>query len=107
MPEVLVVNSGSSSIKYQLIETDGPTRLAKGVVERVRIDTAVIENIRDQIPLAPLHNPANLAGIEVARLLWPDVPQVAVFDTAFHATLEPHAYRYAVPNDWYARHRVR
>jgi acetate kinase len=174
MPEVLVVNSGSSSIKYQLIETDGPTRLAKGVVERigqaaatathgrlvdgswvetrtdtpvaghhdglrmvvdvldgaglaagitaighrvvhggerfvepVRIDTTVIEGIRAQIPLAPLHNPANLAGIEVARLLWPDVPQVAVFDTAFHATLEPHAYRYAVPNDWYARHRVR
>ena len=174
MPRVLVVNSGSSSIKYQLIETDGPARLARGIVERIgqddatathghhvdgswaeiqtgtpiaghheglrsvvdalnraglasgitaighrvvhggdhfvepaRIDDSVVQGIRAQIPLAPLHNPANLAGIEVARVLWPDVPQVAVFDTAFHATLPPHAYRYAVPEPWYARHRVR
>ena len=174
MPQVLVVNSGSSSIKYRLIETDGPTNLARGLVERIGtatatgtygqmaddswvevretapmadhddglraviaaldraklaagitavghrvvhggdrfvapalIDDAVVDGIRAQIPLAPLHNPANLAGIEVARSLWPDVPQVAVFDTAFHATLPPHAYRYAVPDTWYTQHRVR
>jgi acetate kinase len=174
MPQVLVVNSGSSSIKYQLIETDGPTRLARGLVERIGaatatarhghlagdawaevrdtapvadhddglrtivtalddaglaagmtavghrvvhggdrfiaptlIDDGVVDGIRAQIPLAPLHNPANLAGIEVARSLWPDVPQVAVFDTAFHATLPAHAYRYAVPDSWYTHHRVR
>jgi acetate kinase len=180
MAHVLVVNSGSSSIKYQLIKTDGPARLARGLVERIGttgavathghmdsepdgrespwveerditpvadhdaglravvtaleradllagitaighrvvhggdqfvepvcIDDTVVDGIRAQVPLAPLHNPANLAGIEVARQLWPDVPQVAVFDTAFHATLPPHAYRYAVPETWYTNHRVR
>jgi acetate kinase len=59
------------------------------------------------VPLAPLHNPANLAGIEIARQLWPGVIQVAVFDTAFHRTLPPHAYRYAVPGEWYSEHGVR
>ena len=59
------------------------------------------------IPLAPLHNPANLDGIEVARRLFPDVPQVAVFDTAFHQTMPPHAYRYAIPEYLYREHRVR
>ncbi|HSK91455.1 MAG TPA: acetate kinase [Euzebyales bacterium] len=175
MARVLVVNSGSSSLKYQLIETDGAERLAKGVVERIgrptatathghvrpgdgwtemtvdaaaadhhaalrdvvevlrgagldtgiaavghrvvhggdrfvgptRVDDEVLDGIRALIPLAPLHNPANLTGIEVARRLWPQVPQVAVFDTAFHATLPPHAHRYAVPEAWYAQHRVR
>ena len=53
----------------------------------------------DLVPLAPLHNPANLEGIRVARRLFPDLPQVAVFDTAFHQTLPPHAYTYAVPRD--------
>jgi acetate kinase len=186
MPHVLVVNSGSSSIKYQLIDTGGREpagegerqraggRLAAGIVERIGqpeasathgtvrsggwvdthvtasvmdhhdglravvgvlaeagladglaaighrvvhggdrfvaptlIDDSVIEGIRAQIPLAPLHNPANLAGIEVALELWPQVPQVAVFDTAFHATLAPSAYRYAIPETWYTLHRVR
>lgn len=154
MPPVLVVNSGSSSLKYQLIETDGPQRLARGIVERIgepdavpdhraalgevvaalrsedlddqvtaighrvvhggdrfveptRIDDAVLAGIRDLTPLAPLHNPANATGIEVARELWPDLPQVAVFDTAFHATLPDHAYRYAVPEEWYTDHDVR
>jgi acetate kinase len=59
------------------------------------------------VPLAPLHNPANITGIEVARRHWPDVPHVAVFDTAFHRTLPPAAYRYAVPAAWYHRHEVR
>ena len=59
------------------------------------------------MPLAPLHNPANLEGIEVARRLFPDVPQVAVFDTAFHQTLPEHAYTYAVPLAWREEHRIR
>ena len=71
------------------------------------IDDQVIAGIRDHIPLAPLHNPANLTGIEVATRLRPEVPQVAVFDTAFHATLPPHAYRYAVPEGLLQEHGVR
>lgn len=62
------------------------------------IDEAVIARIEAQVPLAPLHNPANLTGIEVARQLRPQLTNVAVFDTAFHATLPPAAYRYAVPD---------
>jgi acetate kinase len=71
------------------------------------VDDAVVAAIRGMIPLAPLHNPANLAGIEVARRLFPGVPQVAVFDTAFHQTMPPPAYRYAIPEDLYREHRVR
>jgi acetate kinase len=71
------------------------------------IDDAVIERIRDMIPLAPLHNPANLVGIEVALGQAPDVPQVAVFDTAFHQSIAAHAYRYAVPEALYSGHKVR
>ena len=149
----LVLNCGSSSIKYRLFENE--QSVAKGVVERIgqhdsdvadhriglrrvmddldarlsdggldaighrvvhggeefveptRIDSEVIERIRDQIPLAPLHNPANLLGIEVAVELEPELPQVAVFDTAFHRTLPPHAYRYAIPEEMYRDHGVR
>ena len=72
-----------------------------------RIDGAVVERIRALSPLAPLHNPANLAGIEVCLRQFPDVPQVAVFDTAFHQTMPAHAYRYALPAHWYREHRVR
>jgi acetate kinase len=71
------------------------------------IDDEVIAGIREHVPLAPLHNPANLTGIEVATRLRPDVHQVAVFDTAFHATLPPHAYRYAVPDEVLDQHGVR
>ena len=71
------------------------------------IDDDTIDAIRDLIPLAPLHNPSNLAGIEVARSRFPDVPQVAVFDTAFHATLPPRAYRYALPGDLAEKLRIR
>ena len=67
----------------------------------------MLDTLRALVPLAPLHNPANITGIEAARRLWPDVPQVAVFDTAFHRTLPVHAYRYAVPAEWYERHGVR
>ena len=60
------------------------------------------------MPLAPLHNPANLEGIAVARKLFPDLPQVAVFDTAFHHTMPPRsAHTYAVPRAWRDEHRIR
>jgi len=62
-----------------------------------RVDEALITTIRDLIPFAPLHNPANLAGILAARKRFPGVPQVAVFDTAFHQTMPEVAYRYALP----------
>lgn len=71
------------------------------------IDESVIEGIRTMIPLAPLHNPANLAGIEATRRLCPQVPQVAVFDTAFFQSLPPHAYRYALPEELYRQHHIR
>ena len=71
------------------------------------IDSAVIDKIRATVPLAPLHNPANLAGIEALRDLYPQVPQIAVFDTAFFQTLPPRAYRYAVPQQWYRDYHVR
>jgi acetate kinase len=73
----------------------------------VAIDQTVIDTIRNLIPLAPLHNPANLIGIEICRKTFPSVPQVAVFDTAFHQTMPPQAFRYAVPETWYSRHGIR
>jgi acetate kinase len=143
---VLVLNSGSSSVKYQLVDSDSGERVAGGIVEEVvdhaaalrevvaaveelggpieaighrvvhggdvvsaptLVDDELVEVIRRLVPLAPLHNPANLAGIEAARVTWPTVPQVAVFDTAFHRTLPPAAYRYAVPQEWYEEFGVR
>jgi acetate kinase len=71
------------------------------------IDDALIAEVTELVPLAPLHNPANLEGIRVARRLFPDLPQVAVFDTAFHQTLPPHAYTYAVPYSWLEDHGIR
>jgi len=71
------------------------------------IDDEVIEAIRDAVELAPLHNPANLLGIEAARAAFPDVPHAAVFDTAFHQTLPPEAYLYALPTRLYRRHKIR
>lgn len=141
---VLVLNTGSSSVKYQLIDTSSGQRIAGGTVEEVAdhavalaeigaeldgapidavghrvvhggerfseptlVDDAVVAAVRELVPLAPLHNPANLLGIEEARRRWPDVPHVAVFDTAFHRALPPAAFRYAVPEAWYADHGVR
>jgi len=71
------------------------------------INEAVITEIRKNIPLAPLHNPPNLAGIEVARSIFPEAPQVAVFDTAFHQTLPKKAYLYALPYDLYKKSGIR
>ena len=169
---VLVLNSGSSSVKFALVLPDSGERLMGGIGERlgtpdaslrvqwypaaaveerlpegthravvarvldhlaeagqagpdllgaghrvvhggerftssIRLDDAVITAVRSFSHLAPLHNPANLAGIEAVRALLPDLPQVAVFDTAFHQTMPPHAFRYAVPEEWYTRHGVR
>ena len=75
--------------------------------ESVRIDEHAIDKIRECIDLAPLHNPHNLRGILACRQVLPDVPQVAVFDTAFHQTMPRSAYLYALPSVLYARHRIR
>lgn len=138
MNRVLVLNCGSSSVKYRLFEAS--ETVASGLIEKIGepgsavadhaaaltqvmstvdlgsltavghrvvhggtrfsaptlIDDHVMEAVRELIPLAPLHNPANIAGIEHARQLLPDVPQVAVFDTAFHRTLPPSEATYAI-----------
>ncbi|MDA4125424.1 MAG: acetate kinase [Thaumarchaeota archaeon] len=67
----------------------------------------VIKKIEECIPLAPLHNPQNLAGIEAARQLFPGIPQVAVFDTSFHQTLPEKAYLYPIPYELYEKYRIR
>ena len=147
---VFVVNCGSSSLKYRLVDVDGGVALAAGLVERigtdpavpdhaaalagvlagldvaglvavahrvvhggdrfaapVLIDDAVLEALRSLSTLAPLHNPVNALGIDVSRRAFPHLPHVAVFDTAFHQTLPPHAYTYAVPRAWAREHGVR
>jgi acetate kinase len=71
------------------------------------ITPEVIAMVEECIPLGPLHNPPNLLGIQVARELLPGLPQVAVFDTAFHQSMPPRAYLYAVPYPWFTRHQVR
>ena len=71
------------------------------------ITPEVIEKIKACIPLGPLHNPSNVRGIEMAHELFPTLPQVAVFDTAFHQTMPPRAYLYAVPYEWFEKHEVR
>ena len=173
--KILIVNAGSSSLKYQLIDMDDESTLAKGLVEKIGLDMgklkhkagdkefvveqkidnhviatqmmldaltdpehgvvksmdeigavghrvlhggpnfteSVIVNkevedaIEENIPLGPLHNPANLAGIRACQAVMPNTPMVAVFDTAFHMTMPPKAYRYGVPKDYYTRLKVR
>lgn len=171
---VLVINAGSSSLKYSLVDAGTGEALATGLVERigessgvvthtgpdgeahraerrveshedalrdaiaafedygpsledtdieavghrvvhggarfadpVPVDDELIDKVTELVPLAPLHNPANVEGLQVARKLFPDLPQVAVFDTAFHQTLPEHAYTYAVPLAWREEHRIR
>ena len=148
---VLVLNSGSSSVKYALLDPETGQRPLNGQVEdiggsggsyhdaitqilghlddkghvdltgaghrvvhggerfsaSVLVDDEVLAAIRSFSHLAPLHNPANLAGIEAVSAARPGLPQVAVFDTAFHQTMKPAAYRYAVPDEWHARYAVR
>lgn len=149
MARALVLNSGSSSLKYQLV--NGDSIVAKGLIERigepsgdapdhetalrealegldltglavvghrvvhggtrfaapVLVDDEVVAAVRDLIDLAPLHNPANLTGLEVARRLLPDTPHVAVFDTAFHQSMPPAAATYALDADLAARYGIR
>lgn len=173
--KVLILNAGSSSLKYQLIDMDGEKILAKGLVERigiegsrinqkvgdkvfdaiapmkthtdgiqwmlkaltdtekgavtsmdeigavghrvlhggerftasVKINEAVKDAIRDNIPLGPLHNPANLMGIEACEQVMPNTPNVAVFDTAFHQTMPKKSYLYGVPMEYYKKLHVR
>jgi acetate kinase len=71
------------------------------------IDKGVISAIKENIPLAPLHNPSNLVGIEVAKTIFPGSLQVAVFDTAFHQSIPPKAYLYALPYELYKKHKIR
>ncbi|WP_326699890.1 acetate kinase [Streptomyces sp. NBC_01754] len=171
---VLVLNSGSSSVKYQLLDMRDRSRLATGLVERIgeassrlvhtpqggetrertgRIDDHaqaleaaagelaadgigldspalvaighrvvhgglrfteptvvtddVLREIERLVPVAPLHNPANITGIRTARALRPDLPQVAVFDTAFHRSMPEHAARYAIDVETADAHRIR
>jgi acetate kinase len=171
---VLVINCGSSSLKYQLIDMDTETVLAKGLCERIGIDgslikhsgkaefkkeefmkdhTAAIQNVmealldsshgvinsvseinaighrvvhagekfsgsvilteevksalRECVPLAPLHNPANLIGIDACEKLTPGIPMVGVFDTAFHQTIPPKAFIYPAPYEYYKNYGLR
>ena len=76
-------------------------------IRPTRIDDQVIAKIRELFKLAPLHNPANLEGIIACKKLLPDVPQVAVFDTAFHSTIPERAYMYAIPFEYYSQYGVR
>lgn len=72
-----------------------------------RIDGTVIRAIEENIPLAPLHNPANLSGIFAAEKFFKGVPNIAVFDTSFHQSIPEYAFRYALPAEYYSRHRIR
>lgn len=73
----------------------------------ILIDDAVIKDIEDFVPLAPLHNPGNLMGIRVAKKMLPKLQNIAVFDTAFHQSMEEEQYIYPVPYEWYEDHKVR
>ena len=160
---VLVINSGSSSLKYQVRDVEAGSVLTEGLVEKIgmgaggegdgqiegprdhaealeQVDAAIHDALGDRVldavghrvvhggerfaepvlvnneitraierlnPLAPLHNPANVLGIRAISKKWPELPQVAVFDTAFHRTLPEHAWRYAVPDELYTNHGIR
>ncbi len=89
------------------VSEKNPTRrlaIAKG---RIVVNDAVMEAARENIILGPLHNPANIQGIEECRKLMPDTPMVAVFDTAFHQTMPDYAFMYALPYEYYTRLKVR
>ena len=90
-----------SAIGHRVVH--GGTRFSSSVV----ITSSVIAEIEELSVFAPLHNPVNVAGIRVAMKMFPNVPQVAVFDTAFHQTLPPYAYLYGLPYDLYKQHGIR
>lgn len=137
---ILVLNAGSSSVKFSVFDTATDAQIVKGELERLThledgirtipallaekgcgqvaviahriahggdkfkdacaITDEVIAAIEAFVPLAPLHNPPGLAGIRMAQQYWPNVPQVAVFDTAFHQHIPPYAFHYAIPKAW-------
>ena len=99
---------------FERVESDALTAVGHRVVhggerfsESVLVNDEVVQRIEACSPLAPLHNPANLQGIAAARARFPEVPQVAVFDTAFHHRMPAKAYQYAVPYEWYERYGLR
>ena len=94
-------SAGLSAVGHRVVH--GGTRFSRPAI----VDDEILDEIKRLVPLAPLHNAANVEGLEVARRVFPDLPQVAVFDTAFHQTLEPHVYTYAVPLAWRDDHGVR
>ena len=99
----------SLSIDFETIDALGHRVVHGGEVfsKSVLIDDAVMQTIEQLIPLAPLHNGANLEGIKVAKAKLPNTPQIAVFDTAFHATISQEAYLYALPIAMYKKHNIR
>ena len=109
--EVLLERLISLKIISSLDEIDGVGhRLVHGgdkYNHSVVITDEVVEDLRKNIPLAPLHNPANILGIEAVKKVLPNVPMVGVFDTAFHQTMEPTKYIYPVPYEWYQKYGVR
>ena len=106
-----LVDPDCGGVLRDVAEIDGVGhRVVHGAEEATgsaRIDADLLGVIRRNVELAPLHNPPNLAGIEAAMAAMPRACHVAVFDTAFLATLPPRAYRYAVPGEWYSRYHVR
>lgn len=107
---IVAVNAESGTVRYPKELFGIGHRVVHGgeaFREPTLIDAKVVETIRQMIPLAPLHNPANLVGIEAAMARRPDVPQVAVFDTAFHQAMPPKAFHYALPHSWYRDYHVR
>lgn len=107
--DALVEGEGAAISRIEEIDGVGHRVVHGGedVTDSGLVDDELLAVVRRNSELAPLHNPPNLAGIEGAREALPDVPHVAVFDTAFLATLPPRAYRYAVPESWYREHHVR
>jgi acetate kinase len=124
---VLVVNAGSSSLKLSLLDGDDATtvdpddlrdvdadavghRIVHGgtrFTDAVRIDESVQDELHALTDLAPLHQPKSLDALHTVQDALPDLPHVACFDTAFHTTLAPEAYTYALPRDWRERYGVR
>ncbi len=96
-----LADAGLVAVAHRVVH--GGTRFSAPVL----VDDDVLREVRELAALAPLHNPVNATGIEVARAAFPTLPHVAVFDTAFHRTLPPHAYTYAVPQEWARDHGVR
>ncbi len=93
--------------QYHFIAVDRAVHGGREYSEAVRVDEHVLSEVKRLKILAPLHNPANALGIEAVQALYPDIPQVVVFDTAFHQTMPPVAYRYPIPKALYEDEKIR